>query len=297
MIHPKTLLVAHGLSPSRHRGQNFLVSETTANAIAEAVGAGEEDTVLEIGAGLGALTFALARKAGQVVAVEVDGGLVRVLRGLLKDEWVWNVQLLQADALRLNLGELAAKAGGKLIVAGNLPYSISSPLLVRLLEQREHWSKAVLMFQKEVVQRLVASPGSKAWGRLGILTQVLCEVSPGMVIGTRQFYPQPRVNSQLLTLLPRPRPLLPDGVDLKWFRQVIRAAFGQRRKALANALSAGLGLKRAVVEEALGRMGLSRGLRAEQLDLQQLGQLALELKRAKDDRANPDQRADNSGTP
>lgn len=281
MTHPRDILKELGLYASRRRGQNFLTQPATARAIVAAAGVEADDYVVEIGAGLGALTVALAKAAGNVLAVEVDKGVFSALEEILAQRNLRNVNPVWSDALKLDWDEVASRAGGPVTVVGNLPYSVSSPLIFRLLDSPETWNRAVILLQREVVERLSAEPGNKDYGRLSVLVQNWCEVRPGMVLGPDQFFPRPKVESRLVTLTPREKPLAPlsaesDGV---WFQRVVGAAFGQRRKTLVNSLSAGLGLERAAVEQALERAGLPAKERAEKLSPADFGRLGAALRK------------------
>ena len=279
MTHPGALLKAHGLRAGKRRGQNFLTQPATALAIARSAGLGPGDVALEIGAGLGALTLACASLAGRVVALEVDRGLREALAGILAQECVGNVDLRLMDALDLDWRETAQQAGGPLVVVGNLPYAISSPLLFQLLENRRHWRRATLMVQREVAKRLLSGPGGKDYGRLSVLMQNWCEVAPGMVLGPEQFFPRPRIDSQVLHLIPRAEPLAPmeDAAQEIWFGQVVKAAFSQRRKTLANSLAGGLGWERQLVALALERAGVAASRRAETLEVAEFGRVGRAL--------------------
>ncbi len=276
MEHPREILRRHGLRASKQRGQNFLIKPATARAIAASAGIEPGDMVVEVGPGLGALTLALAPLCRKVVALEVDRGVFAALGEVLSEAGVENVEPLHTDALAADWAALAAGAGGALVVAGNLPYSISSPLLLALIAARDHWRSATLMLQREVVQRLLAAPGGRDYGRLGVQAQTFCQARPGMVVGPDQFFPRPQVASQVVHLTPRSRPL----VDLNrpeaeaWFARVVAAAFGQRRKMLANALAGGLGMEREAVRAALAAAGVDPAVRAERLSPQELGAVA-----------------------
>ncbi|MBI5521419.1 MAG: ribosomal RNA small subunit methyltransferase A [Desulfarculus sp.] len=279
MTHPGVLLKTHGLHASKRRGQNFLCQPATASAIARAAGIQAGDVVLEIGAGLGALTCACAELAARVVALEVDRGLHAVLAGLLAERGIANVDLRLADALDLDWPAIAAEAGGPLVVVGNLPYAISSPLLFNLLENRALWRSATLMVQREVATRLLAAPGGKDYGRLTVLMQTWLEARPGMVVGPEQFFPRPAVDSQVLHLKPLEAPLVPlaGPAAEEWFSRVVKAAFSQRRKTLANSLAGGLNRPREEAAQAIAAAGLDPGRRAETLQPQELGRVAAAL--------------------
>lgn len=279
MPHPRQILRAHGLAASRQRGQSFLTQPATAAAIARSAGIDPTDTVVEIGAGLGALTLALAPLARRVIAVEVDRGVFAALQEVLAAAGVDNVEPRHADALRLDWAELARQAGGPVVVVGNLPYALTSPLLFSLIAARAHWRRATLLLQREVGERLVAGPGSKTYGRLSVVAQNWCRVELGMVVGPKVFFPRPAVSSRVVHLTPRPQPLVPlaGPEEAAWFTRVVRAAFSRRRKTLANSLAGGLRLERAEVAQVLQDAGLDPARRAETLSIPELGQVARAL--------------------
>jgi len=278
-VHPASILKAHGLRAGKKRGQNYLTQPATAEAIAASAGIAPGDTVVEIGAGLGALTLPLAARAARVIAVEVDRGIYAALEEVLTGEGVTNVEARLSDALELDWPALAAAAGGPLVVAGNLPYSISSPLLFNLLAQRATWKSATLMLQKELATRLSAGPGGKDWGRLGVLVQMWCEVRAGQEVGSGQFFPRPAVASQVVRLVPRPAPVADLGgpAGEAELSRVVKAAFSQRRKTLANSLAGGLNQPREQVLARLERAGIEPTRRAETLSLAEFAALARAL--------------------
>lgn len=279
MTHPAALLKAHGLRAGKKRGQNYLVQPATAQAIAASAGAQATDTVVEIGAGLGTLTLPLAEAAAKVVAVEVDRGIFAALQEVLAQAEAANVAPLLADALTLDWPALAHEAGGPVVVAGNLPYAISSPLLFNLLDNLPCWKRATLMVQKELANRLLSSPGSKDWGRMSVLIQTWCSVSRGMEVGPSQFFPRPAVASQVVHLEPLERPAVAlEGSQAREdYAKVIKAAFSQRRKMLANSLAGGLRRERGPVAEALELAGVEPTRRAETLSIAEFAAVTLAL--------------------
>ena len=270
MQHPAQLLKQHNLYASKRRGQNFLAQPATARAIVQAANIQPEDTVVEIGSGLGALTMELAQVANRVIALEIDRGVFQVLRELLQG--AGNVELRQMDAMDFQWQELARPVK----VVGNLPYSISSPLIFSLLENLNTWQNATLMLQKELAERLNAQPGSKAYGRLSVMVQCLCHMHIDMLVGPDNFFPKPTVDSLVFTLTPRPVPLVP-ALELAYFNQVVKAAFAQRRKTLLNSLGSGLPLSKEQLLAAIERAGLNPSVRAEILSIEQLAQLSRAL--------------------
>jgi 16S rRNA (adenine1518-N6/adenine1519-N6)-dimethyltransferase len=279
MQHPAGILKARGLAASRRRGQNFLTQPATALALAVSAGLALEDVVVEIGPGLGALTLPLAALAGRVIALEVDLGVHEALLAVLAQAGAVNVEARRQDALTFAWAAEAAAAGRRFKVVANLPYAIGSPLLLSLLESLGHWSSATLMVQREVAERLAAAPGRREYGRLSVLLQCWCKINLGVVVGPEQFFPRPQVESRVVHLTPRARPLA-DIAGLEqavWYAQVVKAAFGQRRKTLLNSLTGGLGRPRAEVEEVLKGEGIDTSRRAETLDPQELGGVARAL--------------------
>lgn len=239
MTSPHTLLKAWDLRARKELGQNFLKDAVIAARIAEGARITSSHTVLEIGAGLGVLTTAAARLAGKVLAVEKDRHLVPLLRAELLAKGISNVEIIEDDILRLSLDQLVPPGSEPLIVLGNLPYNISSQVVVKLVEYRRLIQRAVLMFQKELAERLCAGPGSRTYGRLSVLLQYCAHLSLLRDIPASQFFPKPKVDSAVLRIDFKDT-ISPAVADEKLFRRVIQAAFGKRRKTMRNALSGGL---------------------------------------------------------
>ncbi len=275
----RAFLRRHELLARRDLGQNFLCDKGLADRLADLAGIGSEDTVIEIGTGMGLLTCALAERARRVVTLEVDAGLVRALRAdrLLPD----GVELIHGDALRFDLAGLVGAATGPVRVVANLPYSISAPLLRRLLALRHALVDWSVMLQREVADRLLAAPGSRAYSSLTVLHRLTVEIGKSLSLAPGCFYPVPKVRSSFLRMVPLADPALADG-ELETVERVVRAAFSQRRKTLVNALRGG-GLDPApeprCVEATLARLGLDPRARAESLAPLQLLELARELTR------------------
>lgn len=260
----RAVLARHGLAARRDLGQNFLVDEHQAARLVDLAGVAPEDGVLEIGTGLGILTRALAARARRVVTVEVDAGVVRALcaDALLPDD----VELVHADALSLDLAERVAELGTPARVVANLPYAVSAPLLRRLLDLRGQLVDWSVMLQRDVASRLLARPGSKEYGSLAVLHALTVEPRLATRLGPRCFFPVPKVDSAFVRVVPRAAALLRPG-ELAQVERVVRAAFGQRRKTLANALR-GAGVVGAAGEapaELLEKLGHDPRVRAEQL--------------------------------
>jgi 16S rRNA (adenine1518-N6/adenine1519-N6)-dimethyltransferase len=232
---PKILLQRLGLRPKKSLGQNFLVHPHQARRIVDALELGVDETVVEIGAGLGALTVHLAREARRVLALERDPALARFLREEIFPETP-EVEVLCQDVLKFDFLVLSREVGRPLAVAGNLPYQITSPLLFKLLEERQGLSRALLMMQQEVGARLTAKPGTKDYGVLSVLLQYQFSIQRLFSLGPANFYPPPQVDSVVLRLTPAVTS--PPARDPELLARVVKAAFGQRRKTLNNTLTA-----------------------------------------------------------
>ncbi len=263
----RDLCARHGFTLSKGFGQNFIVNPGVCPKIVEAAGIDETFGVLEIGPGVGVLTKELALRARKVVAVEVDERLPPLLEETL--EGLDNVKVVLGDVLKVDLAQLIRDEfpGMPVAVCANLPYYITSPILMRLLEEKLPIQHITVMVQKEAAQRITAEPGTREAGAISYAVayyaqpKMLFSVQPG------SFLPPPKVVSAVIQLKVRPQPAV-DTPDEAGFFKLIRAAFGQRRKTVANAASAGLGLPKARLMEALETAGLSPLARPEQLTLQ-----------------------------
>lgn len=247
--------------PSKALGQNFVVDPNTIRRIVRLAEMQDSDHVIEVGAGLGTLTLALSEAAERVVAIELDRKLVPALRQVLQG--AANVDIVVGDAMQLDFAPLVS-AGARLV--SNLPYNIATPLLANLLQQRPEIEDFVVMVQREVGQRLVAKPGSKAYGGISVLVAYHAEASLLGKVPASVFWPVPNVESLLVRL--RRREAVVD-VEASELMRVVRAAFGQRRKTIRNTLAAGLGLDVGDVEAALAGAGIDPGARAETLGLEE----------------------------
>ncbi len=254
------------IRPKKYLGQNFLTHQKTARAIVDLAELKGGDTVLEIGPGKGVLTEHLVSRAGRIIAVEYDPRMVAFLGDKFKN--TRNLEIFQADALTFPLGDLPP---GTKVVA-NLPYHIATAILFRLLSERDRFSLFVLMFQREVAQRIVAAPGSKVYGSLSIAVQFAGETRKRLKVPRSAFLPPPKVDSAVITLVPFSRP--PVQVrDEKFFLKLVRDAFGHRRKSLKNALKEA-GYPEAPLRQALGDAGIAPLRRPETLGLEEFAALA-----------------------
>jgi 16S rRNA (adenine1518-N6/adenine1519-N6)-dimethyltransferase len=266
------LLRRHGVWPKKKYGQNFLLDGHVLQKILDAANPGPEDFVLEIGPGAGALTHALARRAGKVAAVEIDRALLPVLAETL--EGCPNVEVIAGDILRLNPEELFPQswAGGRLVVA-NLPYNIATAILLRLFQIGTPLRSMTVMLQKEAAARLTAQPGGKEYGALTLVAAYYATAQWVANVPPHCFFPRPEVDSAVLTFTPHPQ--LPVPVqDADLFFSLVRRAFATRRKTLANCLDGFAGLPKGALGEMCGRLGFSETLRGEALTLGQMAALA-----------------------
>lgn len=269
MTSPQRLLGAKGIRPKKSMGQNFLADPNVAESIVRRAGLDPDDQVLEIGAGLGALTLPLAKRAKEVVAVEPDGRIAAILRGEILSAGISNVTIIEKDILRCDIEALAGESGKRLKVIGNLPYHISSQVLIRLIHFRKAVDAAFLMFQKEVAERLTAGPGSKSYGRLSILVQYCAKLSPVLSVAASAFFPKPKVDSQVLKMAFQ-HPVAFQATDERLLFRVVKAAFGKRRKTLRNALlGSSLRFGNESISAALKLAGIDPQRRAETLRVEE----------------------------
>jgi 16S rRNA (adenine1518-N6/adenine1519-N6)-dimethyltransferase len=257
-VKPAELLRRHGLRPKKEWGQNFLADEQLLRGLASLARLRLEDQVVELGAGLGHLTRALAATGARVVAVERDRELAPILRQELP-----SVEVVEADAKSFDLRAVAARAGRRIVLCGNLPYHLSSPILFHLLDQRDAVSRAVLLLQREVAERIVAKAGGREYGLLSVLLQHVADARIGMAVPRHAFTPPPEVESAALVLemLDRPRA---EVQDEQRFRALVKAAFSHRRKTLWNAVKNMPGAR-----EALAKAGIDAQRRGETLSVEE----------------------------
>jgi 16S rRNA (adenine1518-N6/adenine1519-N6)-dimethyltransferase len=264
---PKTLLNRLGLRPKKTLGQHFLLHPHQARRIVAALHLTGEETVVEIGAGLGALTVFLAPAARRVIALERDPDLARFLREeLLVD--TPGVEVICQDVLKFDFPKAGREAGRPLAVVGNLPYQITSPLLFRLIDHLPAIARAVLMMQQEVGARLLAAPGTKDYGILSVLGQYHFRVSRLFSLSPGNFFPPPQVDSVVLRL--RPETPAPAALDPALLHRLVKIAFGHRRKTLNNTLvsqAADLGLSPEAMRALLAELNIELKRRGETLSL------------------------------
>ncbi len=269
---PREILRRHGLRPRKGLGQNFLVDRRALERIIAAAGLTPEDTVVEVGPGVGQLTQLLSDAAGRVIAVELDAQMVQVLREELAGRA--NVEIVAGDILEVNPGALAG--GQPYKVVANLPYYITSAALRHLLEAQPSPTRLVVTVQQEVAERITAQPGEMSL--LAVSVQFYGRPQRVARIPAGAFYPPPKVDSAAVRIdvyPPDERPV--QGIDPEHFFRVVRAGFGQRRKQLRNSLAAGLRLGTGDVEAALERAGIAPQRRAETLSLEEWAELSKQL--------------------
>ena len=242
-----------------------------ARAIVDLVTPTARDLVVEIGPGEGALTGELARRAGHVVALEIDADLAARLRTRGPA-----VEVVNADARTWDYGALVRPESGRVLVVGNLPYSVGKPILEALVRARTAVDEMALMLQREVAERLAAPPGSKVYGGLSVLTQLYCDVRLALRVSPASFRPPPKVESAVVHLRVLPSARVPLA-DERRFATVVRAAFGQRRKMLANALASGLGVSLERARDAAAEAAIDPRRRAETLTIDEFAALTARL--------------------
>ena len=275
----RRILEQYGIHARKKFGQNFLISQSVVDGIIGAAGITKEDTVLEIGPGIGTMTRSLAEAAGNVAAVEIDGTLKPVLDEV--EEEFGNVTILYQDILRTDLPGLCARFGGgrPLKVVANLPYYVTTPILMQLLENRGLFESITVMVQKEGAERICAEPGSREYGAITLAVAYYSDPEIALDVPPSSFIPRPNVDSSVLVLKAHGEP--PVRTDEKLMFAVIRASFNQRRKTLVNGIVHGLvvdgkpaGISREQAQEVLGRCGFAPTVRGETLSLADFAAIA-----------------------
>ena len=268
----KAVLEAQHLRLTKRLGQHHLIDARLIQRILDGCGLAPEETVVEIGAGLGALTESLAQRAGRVIAVEVDRRISTALEARMREHR--NVTVACQDILRFAWDDLR-----EVVVVGAIPYHITSPIFVSLCEHRAHIRRAVLIIQQEVAQRLLAVPGTKAYGRLSVLGQYCWEIASLTAVPRSAFFPQPTVDSMALRLVARSHAPVAVESEAAFFG-LVKAAFSHRRKTLVNCLmrDGTRAISRPEAQAVLKSVGLHASVRGEALSLEQFAALANRLK-------------------
>lgn len=274
----KSVLSRHGFTFSKALGQNFIINPGVCPRIAEEGGAGEGVGVLEVGAGIGVLTAELAKRASKVVCVELDTRLLPVLDETLGE--FDNVKIINGDILKVDLHRILEDEFGNMpvVVCANLPYYITSPVIMRLLESRLRIDSVTVMVQKEAAVRLCADVGSRDSGAVTVAVNYYADAQKLFDVSRGSFMPSPNVDSAVIRLDILKNPPI-EVSDEKFFFSMVKAAFSQRRKTASNGISAGMGIPKPTVIEAIEAADLSPTVRAEALTMEQLGRLCEELKK------------------
>lgn len=270
----KQVMQAHGVTFSKSLGQNFLIDSNIVNNIAEGADIGPNDGVLEIGPGIGSLTEALLKRAKKVVSVEIDKTLWPILRTHF--DTAPHFKLVQADVLAVDLKQLIADEFAdceKVKVVANLPYYITTPIIMRFLEEQIPISDLVVMIQKEVADRMAADKDNKVYGGLTVAVQFYAESKMLFKVPKTVFVPQPNVDSAVIRLKIRPNPPV-ELLDHDLFFKTVKAAFAQRRKTLLNTVTANMAIDKASFTAVCESLDISPGIRAENLSVSDFGRLA-----------------------
>lgn len=276
----KALLARHGFHFSKALGQNFIVNPSVCPRMADESGIDSESGVIEIGAGIGVLTAELAKRAKKVVCIELDSKLLPILDETLAD--FDNIEIINADVLKTDLAALIEeKFGGMPVyVCANLPYYITSPVIMTLLESRLPLKAVTVMVQREAAQRLCAPVGSRLSGAVTVAVDYYAEARKLFDVSAGSFMPAPKVDSSVIRLDIREKPGI-EVSDEKLFFSMVHAAFSQRRKTASNSISSGTGIPKAVVAEAIERCGSPPAVRAESMTAEQLAALCEALNELK----------------
>lgn len=268
----KTILKEYDLYFNKRLGQNFLIDENIVRKIAEIGEISQEDLILEIGPGIGTLTQVISEKAGKVISIEIDKKLVVVLEDLFSDHN--NVQIIHKDILKTDISALVEKEAFKRVkMIANLPYYITTPIIMGLLESDLELEKMVFLIQKEVGERLCAKPGSKAYGSLSIAAQFYADIKIEFVVSAHVFIPKPKVDSIVVSFVKRKKPAV-IVENKEFYFKIVKASFINRRKTLVNSLTTNTDLSKEEVIDALNACEIDLGIRGEALTAESFAKLA-----------------------
>lgn len=275
----KSIKDSHDFKFSKSLGQNFLVDKNIVDHIVDGAGIGPDDLAIEIGPGMGVITSEAAQRAAKVVAVEIDKSLIPILKETLAEHD--NVNVINQDILKTDVNEIIETYGEgrtakNIKIIGNLPYYITTPIIMKILEDGVPASSITIMMQREVAERINAKPGTKDYGALSVAVQYYCDTQIVANVPKEAFMPQPKVGSTVLRLDIREDRLV-ELKDKDVFFQVVKAGFGQRRKTLSNSLMRVSGITKEIVKDALEAAGIEPGRRAETLDLYEFAKLSNEV--------------------
>lgn len=271
----KKIREEYGFKFSKSLGQNFLTDKNIIDEIVDGAGIGQEDTVLEIGPGIGVITYEAAKLAKKIIAVEIDKSLLPILAETLSE--YDNVKVINEDILKLDINKLIEDEGMKNVkIMGNLPYYITTPIIMKILEEGVKASSITIMMQKEVADRIKAGPGTKAYGALSVAVQYYCTVDKVASVPRSVFVPQPNVDSIVLRLNIRSEKAVKLDNE-KLFFDCVKAGFGQRRKTLLNSLQKVNGVDKNIVMQSLASAGIDESRRAETLTIEEFALIANEV--------------------
>jgi len=277
----KDILDRYGFKFSKSLGQNFLIDGNIIKRIVEIAGLDEKSGVLEIGPGFGTLTQLLCKKANKVIAIEVDKSLIEVHKGTLDYP---NLKIIYDDFLKVDVNKLIEEEfkGLDVKIVANLPYYITTPIIMKILEEKYKVSKIVVMVQKEMAQRLNSKPGTKNYGAITLAVQYRADTNIAMIVPNSVFMPKPKVDSAVIEFKILPKPRI-DVCDEKMLFKVIKASFAQRRKTILNGLSNSLNFSKDIINESLVSAGINPGIRGEKLTLEEFGRISDEISKRVED--------------
>ena len=265
----------YGFKFSKNLGQNFLMDKNIIDKIVEGTEINAEDTVIEIGPGIGVITQEAANRAKKVIAVEIDKSLIPILGETLAEHD--NIKIINEDILKLDLNKIIDEENAESVkIIGNLPYYITTPIIMKILNDEVKAKSITVMMQKEVAERIKAEPGTKTYGAISVAVQYSCLVKKIADVPRTVFVPQPNVDSTVLKLIPRGKGAV-EVQDKKLFFECIKAGFGQRRKTLSNSLQTIRGTSKETIIASLNAAGIEPTRRAETLTLEEFGKLSNEV--------------------
>ncbi len=271
----KNIKEVHGFRFSKSLGQNFLTDKNIVDKIVDGAGIGPEDTVIEIGPGMGVITWEAASRARKVIAIELDSSLIPILGETLAR--FDNVQIINQDVLKTDINELTeGEEAGHVKIIGNLPYYITTPIIMKLLEDKVKAESLTIMTQKEVADRIGAGPGTKSYGALSIAVQFYCQVEKVTDVSRNSFIPAPNVDSTVLKLKFRQQPAAAVRNEPLFFK-CVRAGFGQRRKTLSNSMQTLQGVSKDLIRDSLDAAGIDPARRAETLSIEEFAKFSDEV--------------------
>lgn len=274
-IRTRAIMERYGFNFKKGFGQNFLIDTNVLDNIADAAGITSEDTVLEIGPGFGSLTQTVAERAKKVISLEIDTKLIPILNETLAD--YNNIEIINKDVLKCDIDELSREKndGKPFKVVANLPYYITTPIIMDMLEKHSAVTSMTVMVQKEVAERMQAGPKSSDYGALSVAVQFYADTNIDMIVQPSCFMPRPKVASAVITLKLRDKPSV-DVKDKKLFFHIVKCAFGQRRKTLLNTLcnQGNFNMTKEEISEIIRSAGLDERIRGEAMSLQEFGILS-----------------------